>query len=149
MATLLASPNLHFNHHPLFSPCSSSSSSPVLLSLTCWSSNSQPFALSSQNSSFLSSGFRSHEIVFVRNSTGKSMGVRMSWDGLLFSVKLIIQGKNLEVYSVFTFSLRYYLLIVCRLLEKRMERRTNVVSPSFLISSIFIGKKGQSLKEIE
>ncbi|XP_022870785.1 ribosome-binding factor PSRP1, chloroplastic-like, partial [Olea europaea var. sylvestris] len=97
MATILASPNLHFNHHPLFSSCSSSSSSPVLLSLICWSSNAQPFALSSQNSSFLSSGFRSHEIVFVRNSTGKSMGVRMSWDGPLSSVKLIIQGKNLEL----------------------------------------------------
>ncbi|CAA2965830.1 ribosome-binding factor PSRP1, chloroplastic [Olea europaea subsp. europaea] len=100
MATLFASANIHkslyFNHHHQFSCCSSSSSS-GLLSLTASSSNYQTSALSSQNFSFLSSRFRYHDIVIIRNSTGKSMGVRMSWDGPLSSVKLILQGKNLEL----------------------------------------------------
>ncbi|KAG6417347.1 hypothetical protein SASPL_119501 [Salvia splendens] len=65
--------------------CSTSSSSS---SFGCSHSLSFP----SQKSSFLGSGFRGRELVVQR-----SFGMKMSWDCPLSSVKLILQGKNLEL----------------------------------------------------
>ncbi|KAM3374431.1 ribosome-binding factor PSRP1, chloroplastic [Capsicum galapagoense] len=55
--------------------------------------------LSASSSGFLNSGFNKYDInvVPVRVKSTKSFGIRMSWDGPLSSVKLIIQGKNLEL----------------------------------------------------
>ncbi|KAK4431259.1 Ribosome-binding factor PSRP1, chloroplastic [Sesamum alatum] len=98
MATLFAAPCIQkgfFNHQHHVS-CSTSSSF-GLLSTFSSSSNSQPFLSSSQNSTFLGSGFKAHEMVVVRIGSKRSFGVKMSWDGPLSSVKLILQGKNLEL----------------------------------------------------
>ncbi|KAL0317925.1 UNVERIFIED_CONTAM: Ribosome-binding factor PSRP1, chloroplastic [Sesamum angustifolium] len=97
MATLFAAPCIqkgfvNHQHHV----CSTSSSFGLLSTFSC-SSNSQPLLSSSQNSSFLGLGFKAHEMVVVRIGNKRSFGVKMSWDGPLSSVKLILQGKNLEL----------------------------------------------------
>ncbi|XP_060171813.1 ribosome-binding factor PSRP1, chloroplastic [Lycium barbarum] len=52
--------------------------------------------LSASSSGFLNSAFKKSEINVAVKVT-KSMGIRMSWDGPLSSVKLILQGKNLDL----------------------------------------------------
>lgn len=88
MATLFAAPailqkgfsNLHHVH------CSS----PLLQPKFVYSDSvSRP--------SLCSSFLGVQQMAVVRNEIGKSFGVKMSWDGTLSSVKLIIQGKNLEL----------------------------------------------------
>ncbi|KAI3457937.1 hypothetical protein Pfo_014600 [Paulownia fortunei] len=97
MATLFAAPTIQksFNHQHHVS-CSASSSS-GLLSKFSYSQNSHPFSFSSQSSSSLGLGFKANVMVVVKNGIKRSFGVKMSWDGPLSSVKLILQGKNLEL----------------------------------------------------
>ncbi|XP_051137993.1 ribosome-binding factor PSRP1, chloroplastic [Andrographis paniculata] len=97
MATLFAAPALQksFNHHR-HAYCSSLQ----LASLPkfTFSDASHPVSISSHSSIFLgSSFFTAHQMVVVRNGIVKSSGVKMSWDGPLSSVKLIIQSRNLEL----------------------------------------------------
>ncbi|KAK6155484.1 hypothetical protein DH2020_009732 [Rehmannia glutinosa] len=100
MATLFAAPTMQksFNYQ-LHVSCStsSSSSSSGLLSKFNSSNNPGPFSFSSQKSSFLGLGFKAHEMVVAKHGIRRSAGVKMSWDGSLSSVKLILQGKNLEL----------------------------------------------------
>lgn len=85
--------------------CCSSTTNPTITpsaSLTASSSTMPPllWSLSSSTcySSFLGSRFRSLETVaFKIAPPPTSFPIRMSWDGPLSSVKLIIQGKNLEL----------------------------------------------------
>lgn len=98
--TLLASSQTSFHHlitvSASSSPCSSSSASSVSLFTP---SNPRILSLSSYKSSFLNpigNSFKYIELEPRKNRTS-SLTVRMTWDGPLSSVKLIIQGKNLEV----------------------------------------------------
>ncbi|GFP93703.1 ribosome-binding factor psrp1 chloroplastic [Phtheirospermum japonicum] len=96
MATLYLSLSMQksFNHQHHVS-CSSS---PGLLStFRCSNTNIQPFSLSSQKSSLMGLGFKSHEMGFFENGVKKPLGIQMSWDGPLTSVKLILQGKNFQL----------------------------------------------------
>ncbi|KAL3651258.1 Ribosome-binding factor psrp1, chloroplastic [Castilleja foliolosa] len=97
MATLYISLSMQksFNQHHHVS-CASS---PGLLSTSHCSINVQPFSLSSQKSSFMGLGFKSHEMGFLKNGVKLKppLGIQMSWDGPLTSVKLILQGKNFQL----------------------------------------------------
>lgn len=96
MATLSLSPSVGTTFHSLHSYPNGSSS--YSSSCPATASPALSLTLSSTNSRFLNSAFKMNEInVPVRNRVTKSFGVRMSWDGPLSSVKLILQGKNLEV----------------------------------------------------
>ncbi|GER33431.1 30S ribosomal protein [Striga asiatica] len=97
MATLFAAPTMEksFFHHQLhFSWSSSSSSSRLSTSFGCSNNNLHPF---SQKSSFLGLGLKTHEKMVVKTGFNGTFGVKMSWAGPLSSVKLILQGKNLEL----------------------------------------------------
>lgn len=96
MATLSLSPSVGTTFHSLHSyPTGSSSYSS---SCPTTASPALSLTLSSSNSGFLNSAFKKNEInVPARNRVTKSFGVRMSWNGPLSSVKLILQGKNLEL----------------------------------------------------
>ncbi|TYI69073.1 hypothetical protein E1A91_D08G129200v1 [Gossypium mustelinum] len=101
MATTLLSSSQTSFHHPLsvsdssFSSPSSSSSSVSMFTLT----KPRILSLPSYKSSFfnpIGSYFKCIEME-PRKIRSSSLAVRMSWDGPLASVKLIIQGKNLEL----------------------------------------------------
>ncbi|OIT26578.1 PREDICTED: ribosome-binding factor PSRP1, chloroplastic [Nicotiana attenuata] len=90
MATLSISPTVGttFPCPHSYPPGSSSYTSSSTLSLT----------LSASSSGFLNSTFKNNEIRAPMKKIGtRSFGIRMSWDGPLSSVKLILQGKNLEL----------------------------------------------------
>lgn len=97
MATLFAAPTIQksFTHQHHVS-CSASSSSSPSSSFSC-SNYSHPISCPSQKSIFLGSGFKPQEMLLVKNGVQRSFGIKMSWDGPLSSVKLILQGRNLEV----------------------------------------------------
>ncbi|KAL3846068.1 hypothetical protein ACJIZ3_003471 [Penstemon smallii] len=82
-ATVFPAPCIQtkFNHHQHHISCSSSGS----------------ISFTSQKSSFLGLGCKTHEMVVVKSGFKRSFGVKMSWDGPLSSVKLILQGRNLEL----------------------------------------------------
>lgn len=103
MATLLASSKTNFHHHSHLPTPPSSSSPPCSSSSMSMmgTANPQISGLLHLKSSFLNplSKNLSHvELGSCKNGRSKSFVVRMSWDGPLSSVKLIIQGKNLEVF---------------------------------------------------
>ncbi|OMO95078.1 Ribosomal protein S30Ae/sigma 54 modulation protein [Corchorus capsularis] len=98
--TLLASSQTSFRH-PISasassSPCPSSSASSVSLFNSL---KPRIPSLFSYKSSFLNPVGNSFKYIETepRKSRTPSLTVRMSWDGPLSSVKLIIQGKNLEL----------------------------------------------------
>ncbi|KAL3630750.1 Ribosome-binding factor psrp1, chloroplastic [Castilleja foliolosa] len=94
MATLFAVPTMQMSLNHQFHVSYSTSSSGLLTKFSCSNNPHHPI---SQNSSFLGLGFKSHEMVVVKKGIKRCFGVKMSWDGSLSSVKLILQGKNLEV----------------------------------------------------
>lgn len=54
---------------------------------------------------------------------GGSLNVRMSWDGPLSSVKLIIQGKNMEVSN---YSIYHHFLFYLQFSKKKIKFRFEV-----------------------
>lgn len=98
MASLLSSLQTNFLH-PLYH---SSSSSSIATFATKPSLKPQTLNLYSKASTFLNPcDFRVPISIEIKPRKkkfhGNSLSVRMSWDGPLSAVKLIIQGKNLEV----------------------------------------------------
>ena len=111
MASLAYSlqPTLHQPHVSSLSSSSSSSSSLAtvsLLSSTTFSTKprkSPTFTFSFYKSSFLKNLKPISQTPRRSYGNGNSLSTRMSWDGPLSSVKLITQGKNLEVFTLALF----------------------------------------------
>lgn len=98
MATLSLSPSVGTTFHCLHSYTTGSSSYSSSSSSSTTTTPTLSLTLSASGSGFLNSAFKKNEVnVPVRNKVTKSLGIRMSWDGPLSSVKLILQGKNLEL----------------------------------------------------
>lgn len=128
MATLFASPTIQncftHQHHVSCSTPSSSSSSGLLFP--------------SQKSSFLGLSFNAHEMLAVRNG-GTRFGAKMSWDGSLSPVKLILQGKNVEL----TPSVKSY---VEEKLGKAISKHSHIVREVDVRLSVRGGELGKGPK---
>ncbi|GFP88752.1 ribosome-binding factor psrp1 chloroplastic [Phtheirospermum japonicum] len=135
MATLFAAPTMQKSlSHQLHVSCSTSSSG----FLTKFSCSNNPHPLS-QKSCFLGLGIKTHEMVVVKNGINRSFGVKMSWDGSLSSVKLILQGKNLEV----TPSVKSY---VEEKLGKAVQKHSHLVREVDVRLSVRGGELGKGPK---
>lgn len=121
MATLLTS--LKISIPPSSSKCYLSSSSSSISVVISSRKPQLPKTLSHKFNFFCPFSEKNYKLVQMkpRKLQTKSLPVRMSWDGPLSSVKLIIQGKNLEVktfkelqnlqfYIVFPFWLSLFFL---------------------------------------
>lgn len=108
MASLVCSsqPTLHQPHISSLSLSSSSLPTVSLRSSTTFSTKprkSLAFTFSFYKSSFLENLKPISLTPRRSHGNGNSLSTRMSWDGPLSSVKLIIQGKNLEVFTLTLF----------------------------------------------
>lgn len=93
-------------HQPHVSSSSSSLATVSLLSSTTFSTKprkSPTFTFSFYKSSFLKNLKPISQTPRRSHGNGNSISTRMSWDGPLSSVKLITQGKNLEVFTLALF----------------------------------------------